>query len=104
MSKCLPKRRIPNQLPMHFGTADRHTQADSARNDNVAAVISSGEKVDQSEISVPSTPPAGQPEIHGVEEHQLQEGELPPLLGVRILCRHNFGHNRHFKASSIMLA
>ena len=64
---------------MHFGTADRHAQADSARNNNVAAVISSGEKVDQSEISVPSTPPAGQLEIHGVEEHQLQEGELPPL-------------------------
>ena len=26
------------------------------------------------------------------------------VLGLGLLCQNNFGHNRHFKASSVMLA
>ena len=74
ISKRLPKRRAPDQLPLDFGAARRARPA-GARSDNAAAVISPAEKADQSEIPAPSTPPADQPEIHGAEERQLQEGE-----------------------------
>ena len=59
---------------MDFGAA-RHARPAGARSDNAAAAISPAKKADQSEIPTPSTPTAGQPEIHGTEEHQLQEGE-----------------------------
>ena len=67
MSKRLPKRRTPDQLPLDFGAARRARPA-GARSDNAAAAISPAKKADQSEIPAPSTPPAGQPEIHGAED------------------------------------
>ena len=83
MSKRLPKRRTPDQLPLDFGAARRARPA-GARSDNAAAAISPAKKADQSEIPAPSTPPAGQPEIHGAEDASCKRASktvyatLPP--------------------------
>ena len=95
MSKHLPKRRAPDQLPLDFGAARRARPA-GARSDNAAAAISPAKKADQSEIPAPSTPPAGQPEIHGAEERQLQEGEQDSICDTSS----ELAHRSHVGTSS----
>ena len=95
MSKHLPKRRAPDQLPLDFGAAHRARPA-GARSDNAAAAISPAKKADQSEIPTPSTPPAGQPEIHGAEERQLQEGEQDSICDTSS----ELAHRSHVGTSS----
>ena len=80
---------------MDFGAARRARPA-GARSDNAAAVISPAEKADQSEIPAPSTPPAGQPEIHGAEERQLQEGEQDSTCDTS----YELAHRSHVGTSS----
>ena len=95
MSKRLPKRRAPDQLPLDFGAARRARPA-CARSENAAAAISPAKKADQSEIPAPSTPPAGQPEIHGAEECQLQEGEQDSICDTSS----ELAHRSHVGTSS----
>ena len=95
MSKRLPKRRVPDQLPLDFGAARRARPA-CARSENAAAAISPSKKADQSEIPAPSTPPAGQPEIHGAEERQLQEGEQDSICDTSS----ELAHRSHVGTSS----
>ena len=86
---------MPDQLPLDFG-ATRRARPAGARSDNAAAAISPAEKADQSEIQAPSTSPAGQPEIHGAEEHQLQVGEQDSICDTSS----ELAHRSHVGTSS----